>query len=625
MWLRSCGLLFALIILSSAVIITQVRAQSYPFDASLYNVESLKLDLNMQSNVTLIGPGIGDSLEATVNYIPEDAGTIYPNPAAESTNPLIFRWNNVRAGNYPFEYETTLLTTVQEPNITQKIAYPFQTPNELTEYLQPQEITNTDDAIRAKTNELIRGKTDSLDVVFTLATWVEANVEYNLTSVTSQASKQSTWVYDNRYGVCDELSNLFISMSREAGIPARFVSGIAYTNLDEFPDHWGPHGWAEVWLPNIGWVPVDVTYGQIGFIDATHIAISKTLDSVSSAVNYELYAHDLTMQIGDLSTNTIIVSKRGEAEESATVQLKALYDNVGSNSGNLITATIENTGNKYTALDTYLATTNDTIIIDKQRQQVLIPPGEKRILSWRVQMPKFDNGFKYTVPFSVIVQRVGTTTTEVSGMTSYPVYPVPPEESAAIGTLAIDCDKPGTLYPGEKTTIVCSAPGAKLCATSISCLYDSIKIPFTANITGAYPVVVNATKKDEAGSAVVTFIVENKPKPSISAAMPTNASFKDILTLQIGVTTASITNATVTVSGNHFEHVWNETLLEQANYELRIPATYLDAGTNEITIAVNGNDKNGAAVEAKTSIPIELEVNTWERIELLIMHLFSTS
>ena len=72
-------------------------------------------------------------------------------------------------------------------------------------------------------------------------------------------TEPATWVYDNRQGVCDELTGLFISMLRELGIPARFVSGVSYTNLPEFAKPWGGHGWAEVWFPDVGWVPFDVT------------------------------------------------------------------------------------------------------------------------------------------------------------------------------------------------------------------------------------------------------------------------------------------------------------------------------------------------------------------------------
>src|SRR3989338_2220208 len=103
---------------------------------------------------------------------------------------------------------------------------------------------------------------------FLLASWVKENVRYDLTTLTAEAVQTSSWVFQERRGVCDELTNLFIAMARSVGIPARFVTGTVYSGL--LPG-WGNHGWAEVYFQGYGWVPFDVTYGQYGWIDPSHV------------------------------------------------------------------------------------------------------------------------------------------------------------------------------------------------------------------------------------------------------------------------------------------------------------------------------------------------------------------
>jgi len=59
-------------------------------------------------------------------------------------------------------------------------------------------------------------------------------------------------------GECGDYSAVFVAMCRAVGIPARPVVGFMATSG---PNH---HVWAEFYLQNIGWVPVDATFGDQG-------------------------------------------------------------------------------------------------------------------------------------------------------------------------------------------------------------------------------------------------------------------------------------------------------------------------------------------------------------------------
>lgn len=64
------------------------------------------------------------------------------------------------------------------------------------------------------------------------------------------------YVLQNGHGDCGQVSLLFITLCRISGIPARFESGFMM-----HPHEQNLHDWAEVYFENIGWVPVDQSFG----------------------------------------------------------------------------------------------------------------------------------------------------------------------------------------------------------------------------------------------------------------------------------------------------------------------------------------------------------------------------
>jgi transglutaminase-like putative cysteine protease len=74
-------------------------------------------------------------------------------------------------------------------------------------------------------------------------------------------------VMEDKKGDCTEHADLFATLARAAGIPARVVSGLMYVGDDGRA--FGGHAWNEVVLDG-RWVPVDPTWNETE-IDATHI------------------------------------------------------------------------------------------------------------------------------------------------------------------------------------------------------------------------------------------------------------------------------------------------------------------------------------------------------------------
>ncbi len=68
-------------------------------------------------------------------------------------------------------------------------------------------------------------------------------------------------VLERGSGSCSEYSFVFISMCRSAGIPARYVGSVAVRGDDASTDDVF-HRWCEIYLPNVGWFPVDPSGGD---------------------------------------------------------------------------------------------------------------------------------------------------------------------------------------------------------------------------------------------------------------------------------------------------------------------------------------------------------------------------
>ena len=76
-------------------------------------------------------------------------------------------------------------------------------------------------------------------------------------------------------GVCQDHAQMFISATRQAGIPARYVSG--YLMMNDRVDQDATHAWAEAYVDKLGWVGFDVSNGISP--DERYVRIATGLDS----------------------------------------------------------------------------------------------------------------------------------------------------------------------------------------------------------------------------------------------------------------------------------------------------------------------------------------------------------
>ncbi len=120
-----------------------------------------------------------------------------------------------------------------------------------------------DERIVAVAREVTKGKTDALEAVRALSSWVSRNVEAAMIAETLTGPE----VLACRKGKCSEYSTLFASLARAVGIPTRIALGERM-----IPGQWGGHMWNEVYVGR--WIPVDSSVDEVG----TSFALVKLID-----------------------------------------------------------------------------------------------------------------------------------------------------------------------------------------------------------------------------------------------------------------------------------------------------------------------------------------------------------
>jgi len=141
-------------------------------------------------------------------------------------------------------------------------------PERLVEtYTSETETFRRNEEIDALALDIAAGNTDVLEVVVDILSWVVSRVEYRNFEVPLYSDE----TLEDLQGDCDDQAILMISMLRSLGIPAFLQIGVVFSesissetaswegHLTFIQEGVGWHGWAMVYVPPWGWLPVDLT------------------------------------------------------------------------------------------------------------------------------------------------------------------------------------------------------------------------------------------------------------------------------------------------------------------------------------------------------------------------------
>ena len=129
--------------------------------------------------------------------------------------------------------------------------------DEFAEFLGPSSYIVLSDGTAALARTLLAEEpgASALAFLYRAVDHVRSSLEYRLGTTTVNSSVAE--VLEGGSGVCQDFAHVLISLCRNVGLPARYVSGY----LGGVESSTASHAWAEAYVPPYGWIGVDATIG----------------------------------------------------------------------------------------------------------------------------------------------------------------------------------------------------------------------------------------------------------------------------------------------------------------------------------------------------------------------------
>lgn len=650
------GVVTLILLLLSALAIAQE-------DSELFTAQEMILALDMDGSIN-IQP---ETSNWAVDYVNADLH-MYPRESSrqtvlsQTTNPkailindtLRYRWENPKTQNLDFSLDAEVRTKYHMPKLTREITFPTKI-DEMQQYLQPTENIDSDnEAVIAQASILAEGETDLYILENKMAAWVRRDIEYNLSTLTAEVSQPASWVLQNRYGVCDELTNLFIAMNRALGIPARFVSGVSYTNSPLFPEPWGAHAWAEVYIPEVGWVPYDITYGEFGWLDPTHIELMYGVGSIEPSTSFEWLARNIKLTPGELNIEANIIDTEGTAGKPIDIKLESLDKEIGFGSYTLMEAKLDNKAGYYVPMTVFLSRVSDTEILTPNPVSIVLKPNEEKSVYWMVKLDEsLKKGFIYTFPFRAYTLEGKSDDFELKSEEneikySYEdikqLYDAKQEEITKTysARLTVGCSSDKSfVYVGDKAKISCvlKNSGTKILKNLKVCLLDDcdttqlginqerdFDFEFApSKITDK--AILNIKNSDVTKTEQVDIDVLDKPDVEIqNLTFPSNVKYDDIFMTEFRISKKSLSDIEELKIRIYDEKLEKKLVIKNLtkyeDFDIEIYGSDLDPGRNEFKIVLEWQDKEGIYYQEQESFTIELiDVSFAQRIKIFFRNI----
>lgn len=598
-------------------------------DINYANVDNITVLLNITSKFSIVGeknPKISN-LDITFPLIPDSdyrqEVLEFQTNGEEKDDSLLFNFKDLDAGNYTFGYIAKLNIKNDYPVVNKKISFPLNDsyPNKddytkATNYID----FDSDPLINQTALSIVKNKDDLYEVVYTLAKWITDNIDYDL-SVADEVVEASTTLRERR-GVCDEATILFISFARSLGIPTKYISGLAYTNLENIND-WGYHAWAEVYFEGFGWVPFDFTYRQYGYVDASHIKLKESLDANNAKTLYRMTsprnsdANLLTEESKPIVTPLKIL---GEKDNPIDIKIESVHENIGVNSYNLIKGKITNLKNSYYTANIYL--TKSPEIIGDNNQAILLKPLEEKSVYWIIKTNATVNEYEYiiyTIQADSFHVEDSTNFTLNLDSLSYTYKDIQNElnvlekedELKKENDLKLFCSHKPVFYRYEEVIIECNIEGnnknhkdLKLCSFNNECkIFDLDK---NQNLTQTFEFFFDKSAKYsrritlENDETYITMPIDlevvDKPEIIISVTeKPSEIYYDSFYNIKFRLDKVELPqNVYLTFKISSYEKVWEiDALSNPRDYTIKLRADNLYEGNNDFNIKATYQDRNG--------------------------------
>ena len=211
-------------------------------------------------------------------------------------NPNIYTYldefnNRVGFFNYVQQHDSMIITSEAEINVkdiplpgdTLEITNQMEALNQISEDIRFIPFLQTETFFtKKKFKTLLREiKSDKDSVMVSaqkLCKYVHDNFTYQkgITNVFSTPDE----VWELKSGVCQDFTNVLIQLCRSSNIPTRYVSGYVFAK-DGMLGAGATHAWAEVYIPQVGWLGLDPTNNCIANQYHIRLAVGRNYDDCS--------------------------------------------------------------------------------------------------------------------------------------------------------------------------------------------------------------------------------------------------------------------------------------------------------------------------------------------------------
>jgi hypothetical protein len=372
---------------------------------SYSGLEYLEMSLGVSSDIFIDYTGSNpkiDFIKSDLSFFPKTTESqevsnlksysSYTADIQEGENEISYTWGGIPSEQIEYGYDAVVKVKGDIAKIKNKIKFPLiKIDSDNLKYTRATEFIDTTRGIEKKAKEIIGAEDDFYMAVYKTAEWTHKNIEYTLDTLTAEVVQPSSWVLKNKEGVCDEITNLFISLLRSVGVPARFVSGMVYSNTNY---EWGAHGWAEVYFPEYGWVPFDVTFGEYGWVDPSHIKLKHDVDSGSPTAKYSWKASDIDIEVGEIKIETNEKNVGPEDIGKIEIEVIPIKKSAGFGSYIPIEVKVKNLKNYY--IIPKVVITKAPELTETNVKQVFLEPKEEKSVYWITKIPFSDPDYVYT-------------------------------------------------------------------------------------------------------------------------------------------------------------------------------------------------------------------------------------
>lgn len=630
--------------------------QAFAQSPSFYDKEFIVLDARISAGVDLIDNGADPGVEyliADLFFHPIvdsrlDVLSINTSPSSRTMDSRIrFTWLAPKEPRLDFVVDARVKSKAVYSYIPNKVAFPigFLPPNVSVYLSETPTVDFSSRPVQELSKELAKGHDDLFLFVSSVSAWVREGIAYNLSTVTSKASKPASWVLQNRQGVCDEITNLFIAILRAQGVPARFVSGLSYTNSPNVKDRWGAHGWAEVYFQGYGWVPVDPTYGQNGWLDPSHIKLKEGIDATEPSTTYEWRSRDVKMGIHPLRLESSVVGEGPPIGVPVSIDVEPAREEVGLGSYDVVIARVANLENSYLSLDLSLGPTEGLSVLDNPRKDIVLLPFERRKLAWVVRVDQgLADSFIYTFPLKVFSMRNVSGSSWFNASSRGSVLTRDDALAVARGEVVASPLLPPVCSPSVQQArqdvpfeIVCglSFPeGASrnktlLCADGACVLVppgsQNHSMAVVKRVPGVQDTLVTLSVGDMVSYATVRTVVLDSPRMSIhDASAPGLVGFDDRFNLSVAVRRESLAMprvATLTVRLPGFSSSWPVQSAQENVFSIAMSGSDI-AGAGGVDVILRYEDDSGRIVEERRRVDVSLkDMDALQSVRLLFNRL----